>query len=140
MQSSESDNSESQRPETGDPDPRGSRRAGIRMRGRTLVVTVGALAIAAVVGVVGFGSLASADDTSATGTSGSSAAAPHSFPRLTTDQKTCLKNALGDIQWPAAGSTPTMPTPDQIKNGIAKLKDAMTTCGVTLPAGGPGYI
>ena len=130
MQSSESDRSESNRPETA---PRALRRAGVRVRGRTLAVTVGALVIAVVVGVVGFGSLASADDTSGTGTSDSSAAPPHSLPQLTADQKTCLKNALGDLM-PTPGSTPAMPTPDQIKNGLTKLKDAMTTCGVTLPA------
>jgi len=139
MSSSEFDSPESHSPESGDPEPCGSRRAGVRVRGRTLAVTIGALAIAAAVAIVGFGSLASADDTSGSGTSGASAAVPHSFPQLSADQKACVKNALGDLM-PAAGSALTMPTQDQIKNGISRLKDAMTTCGVTLPGASSGKI
>ena len=140
MSNSEFARSESRGPESGDRDPRRSQRAGVRVRGRTLAVTAGAIAIAIVtaVAVFGFGSLAGAD-TSGSRTSGSSAAPPHSFSHLTTSQKTCLKNALGGLI-PAAGSTPAMPTQDQIKNGISKLKDAMSTCGVTFPGAGSGKI
>jgi hypothetical protein len=138
MSSLEFETAES-RPASGDPNQRGSRRAGIRVRARTLVVTIGGVAIAATVAIVGFGSLAGAGDTSGAGTSGSSTAAAHSFSQLTTDQKTCLKNALGDLV-PAAGSTLTMPTHDQIQNAISRVKGAMTSCGITVPAGVPGKI
>ena len=134
MSISKFDSPESQSPESGDPRSRRSRRAGFRVRGRALVVTVSALAVVTAVAVVGFGSFAGAD-TSGSGSSGSSGAAPQSFPRLTTQQKMCMKNALGDLI-PAPGSTFTVPSQTQIKNDIAKVKNAATTCGLTLPAGG----
>ena len=138
MCTSKFDSPESQSPESGDPRSRRSRRAGFRVRGRALVVTVSALVVVTAVAVVGFGSLAGAD-TSGSGSSGSSGAAPQSFPRLTTDQKTCMKNALGDLI-PAPGSTFTVPSQTQIKNDIVKVKNAATTCGVTLPGAGSGKI
>jgi hypothetical protein len=88
-------------------------------RGRKLVVPAAVLAVVTAVVIVGFGSLASAR----TGSSG-----------LTADQKACVKNALGSLV-PAAGSSVTVPTQEQVQNDIAKFKDAMKTCGITLPAG-----
>ena len=135
MSGSTFDSPESRSQEPFDPDAHGSQSVAVSVRRRTLAVAAGALAIVTAVAIFGFGSLAGADERSGSGTSGSSAASPHSLPQLTADQKTCLKNALGDLI-PAPGSTPAMPTQDQIKNGISKLEDAMTKCGVTLPAGG----
>jgi hypothetical protein len=107
-----------------------SRSESDRSRRRTWAVSLGALAIAALVGIVGFGSLASADETSATATPAPSAALrPHHH--LTADQEACLKGALGDLPMPTPGSPLTIPTQDEIN----KLKDAASSCGITLPAG-----
>jgi len=133
MPNSEFDSPESHGPDTAHPAPQ-SRRGAVRVHGRTLAVMVGAIAVAVAVAIVGFGSLAGADSATHSGTLTSADAAANSAAGLTADQRTCMKNALGDLV-PAAGSALTVPSQDQISSWTAKLKDAMTTCGISMPAG-----